>query len=176
MDCKSVRSTQSLYTGIGYFLTHFSPEKPTNPSRTAPKSIRNALPQVRGLKCAGRNADATALPRHRHCEGGEPVAQYAGTRPGAAAHGRLAQRERRCLTSTRSRVQITYRPPESTKPRSRGFLISGSGRRRAQRGGMRSMRFERGCSLARDACFARQPRGSRLFADSGALPLAGNTP
>lgn len=34
--------------------------------------------------------------------------------------GRLAQRERRCLTSTRSQVQILYRPP--LKPQVRRFL------------------------------------------------------
>lgn len=34
----------------------------------------------------------------------------------AASIGRLAQRERRCLTSTRSGVQIPHRPPLKTRP------------------------------------------------------------
>ena len=40
--------------------------------------------------------------------------------------GRLAQRERRCLTSTRSGVQIPHRPPLTQRPPAMGvFFVSG---------------------------------------------------
>ena len=39
------------------------------------------------------------------------------------AFGRLAQRERRCLTSTRSGVQIPYRPPLTRRPPAMGVFF-----------------------------------------------------
>ena len=42
--------------------------------------------------------------------------------PFRGINGRLAQRERRCLTSTRSQVQILYRPP--SKPQVRLFRLT----------------------------------------------------
>ena len=41
--------------------------------------------------------------------------------PFSRGNGRLAQRERRCLTSTRSQVQILYRPPLSYRRSGKSF-------------------------------------------------------
>ena len=69
----------------------------------------------------------------RACASFDAVAQYARTRDiprrtsGRAMQGRLAQRERRCLTSTRSQVQILYRPPELPKAAKAAFVFAAVG-------------------------------------------------
>ena len=54
--------------------------------------------------------------------------------PFSRENGRLAQRERRCLTSTRSQVQILYRPPLKSQVRRYSRLtFSFSGKSRASK-------------------------------------------
>ena len=121
--------------------THHAPELPPEGSENACGSTHNPLKKPANQSPGASNIPQTAAPPIRRCPSADSppkqpdrscgytghspcfpcgaaraVAQYAGARRRRAMQpGRLAQRERRCLTSTRSQVQILYRPPENSR-------------------------------------------------------------
>ena len=89
--------------------------------------------------------------------------------PFRGINGRLAQRERRCLTSTRSQVQILYRPPLKSQVRHYSRLIfSFSGKSRASKCPTNSRQSATQASrqyalpIKMDADLRRRPKTSAL--------------
>ena len=100
-------------------LRQTAPRAFANPRSNASRMAQRNAPMQ---KPAGPKGKLGQAQRHRR------VVQYLRKRVSCAtisvtysgkSSGRLAQRERRCLTSTRSQVQILYRPP--LKPQVRRF-------------------------------------------------------
>ena len=100
-------------------LRQTAPRAFPNPRSSASRMAQRNAPMQ---KPAGPKGKLGQAQRHRR------VVQYLRKRVSCAtisvthsgkSSGRLAQRERRCLTSTRSQVQILYRPP--LKPQVRRF-------------------------------------------------------
>ena len=144
----------------------------------APKILRTASTRSSPIRPAGLGLAV--------CVRRGTVAQYARTIsvPSCdteSASGRLAQRERRCLTRTRSQVRILYRPPQPLEShRKVAFVVVWGGTTAldaSERGPCEAGRFELGQVHSRGMLVSpRERRVSRLFAGSGALPLTEKTP